>query len=378
MSSTTGSRLAGALPLLLLAACGGGTNAPPEETPLPPFRGADISALERIEQAGGVFRDSGAAGDAIGILRARGSNLFRLRVFVNPSGAEVEVNDLEYTVRMAARVAASGAGLLLDLHYSDTWADPGHQLTPAAWDALGLDSLEAEVERYTADVMARLRQVGVVPEIVQVGNEVDDGMLWPLGRISTAPDTVIGWQQFTRLLKAGIRGVRAGLLPGDSVRVLLHYSQGGSVGGTRWFFDHIEAYGVPYDLIGLSYYPWWHGSLAGLQANLQATAGRYGRDIMVVETAYPWRIGGWEGMAPDRAAMTWAISRQGQAKFLRSVLNAVSAIPGGRGAGVVWWYPESIQVSGLFAWGGGSLALFEPDGNLLPAALEYVEEAAVR
>lgn len=370
-----GSRLAW---LLLLLACGGGANAPPEETPLPPFRGADISALERIEQAGGVFRDGGAPGDAIEILRAHGSNLFRLRVFVNPSGAEVEVNDLEYTALMAERVAASGAGLLLDLHYSDTWADPGHQLTPAAWDALGLDSLEAEVERYTADVMARLRQVGVVPEIVQVGNEVDDGMLWPLGRISTAPDTVIGWQQFTRLLKAGIRGVRAGLLPGDSVRVLLHYSQGGSTSGTRWFFDHIEAYGVPYDLIGLSYYPWWHGTLAGLQANLQATAGRYGRGIMVVETAYPWRIGGWEGMAPDRAAMTWAISREGQAKFLRSVLKAVSATPGGRGAGVVWWYPESIQVSGLFAWGGGSLAWFAPDGTLLPAAAEFAPDAALR
>ena len=378
VSSTTGSRLTGALPLLLLVACGGGTNAPPEETPLPPLRGADISALERIEQAGGVFRDSGAAGDAIGILRARGSNLFRLRLFVNPSGAEVEVNDLEYTVRMASRVAASGAGLLLDLHYSDTWADPGHQLTPAAWAALGLDSLEAEVERYTADVMARLRQVGVVPEIVQVGNEVDDGMLWPLGRISTAPDTVIGWQQFTRLLKAGIRGVRGGLLPGDSVRVLLHYSQGGSTGGTRWFFDHIEAYGVPYDLIGLSYYPWWHGSLAGLQANLSATAGRYGRDIMVVETAYPWRIGGWEGMAPNRAAMTWPTTRTGQAKFLKDVVRAVAATQGGRGIGVLWWYPEAIEVPGLLVWGGGSLALYDAGGNLLPAALEYVEEAALR
>ncbi len=375
VSAARRSRLAG---LLLLAACGGGTNAPPDEAPLPAFRGADISALERIEQAGGVFRDGGAAGDAIGILRARGSNLFRLRLFVNPSGTEVEVNDLEYTVRMAERVAASGAGLLLDLHYSDTWADPGHQLTPAAWAALGLDSLEAEVERYTTGVMARLRQVGVVPAIVQVGNEVDDGMLWPLGRISTAPDTVVGWQQFTRLLKAGIRGVRAGLLPGDSVRVLLHYSQGGSRGGTQWFFDHIEAYGVPYDLIGLSYYPWWHGTLAGLEANLQATAGRYGRDIMVVETAYPWRIGGWEGMAPNRAAMTWAISREGQAKFLRSVLKAVSATPGGRGAGVVWWYPESIQVSGLFAWGGGSLAWFAPDGTLLPAAAEFAPDAALR
>lgn len=359
----------------LLAACGGATDSgnPPPGGPLPLFRGADISALERIEQAGGVFRDGGTPGDAIGILRAHGSNLFRLRVFVDPNGTEVQVNDLDYTVRMAQRVAATGAGLLLDLHYSDTWADPGHQLTPAAWAALSLDSLEAEVERYTAEVMDRLRQVGVVPEIVQVGNEVDDGMLWPLGRISTAPDTVIGWQQFTRLLNAGIRGVRAGLLPGDSVRVMLHYSQGGSTGGTQWFFDHLEAYAVPYDLIGLSYYPWWHGTLAALQGNLQATAGRYGRDIMVVETSYPWRAGGWEGMATNPTAMTWPVSPTGQARFLRDVAQVVAATQGDHGIGLIWWYPEAIEVPGLFIWGGGSLSLYDATGNLNPAALEFVD-----
>jgi arabinogalactan endo-1,4-beta-galactosidase len=189
---------------------------------------------------------------------------------------------------------------------------------------------------------------------------------------------VIGWEQFTRLLKAGIRGIRAGLLHGDSVRVMLHYSQGGSIGGTQWFFDHIEAYAVPYDLIGLSYYPWWHGTLAALQANLQATAGRYGRDIMVVETSYPWRAGGWERMAINPAAMTWPVSRTGQARFLRDVAQLVAATQGARGIGVIWWYPEAIQVPGLFIWGGGSLSLYDAAGNLNPAAAEFVDEAAVR
>ena len=200
-----------ALALVLLASCGGGslTDTPPAPPPPPVrrsaasmFLGADISALERIEQGGGVFRDGGQPGDAIAILRAHGSNGFRLRLFVNPNHDEVQVNDLEYTVRMAKRVKASGAKLLLDLHYSDTWADPGHQVTPAAWAGLGIGALEQQVEAWSGDVMTRLKQEGALPDIVQVGNEIDGGMLWPLGRVGGVNDTPGQWDQFTRLLKA--------------------------------------------------------------------------------------------------------------------------------------------------------------------------------
>lgn len=336
------------------------------------FLGADVSALGRIEQAGAVFRDAGQPGDAIAILRSHGTNGIRLRLFVNPNDSDVQVNDIEYTVRMAVRAKAAGAKLLLDLHYSDTWADPGHQRTPAVWAGLDIDSLERQVEAYTASVITRLKQAGALPNIVQIGNEIDGGMLWPLGQVTGAGnDTLAQWDHFTRLLKAGIRGVRDALSPSDSVRILLHYSQGGSMGGTQWFFDHVAANGVPYDLIGLSYYPWWHGALADLQANLNATALRYGRDIMVVETSYPWRAGGWEGMVTNSAAMTWAVSPQGQTQFLGDVLAAVAAVPNGHGAGVIWWYPEAIQVSGLLVWGGGSLALFDGVGTLLPAGSEF-------
>jgi arabinogalactan endo-1,4-beta-galactosidase len=331
--------------------------------------GADVSALERIEQAGGVFRDGGQPGDAIAILRANGSNVFRLRLFVNPDNEDVQVNDLAYTVRMAHRVKLAGARLLLDLHYSDTWADPGHQSTPAAWANLDFDGLELQVETWSAGVITQLRQVNATPDMVQVGNEIDGGLLWPLGQVSgTGNDTPAQWDHFTRLLKAGIRGVRGALGPGDSVRIMLHYSQGGNTGGTQWFFDHIDAYGVPYDLIGLSYYPWWHGTRADLTANLQAAAQRYGRDVMVVETSYPWRAGGWEAMATNRSAMTWPVSPQGQAQYLRDVLDAVTAVPAGHGAGVIWWYPDAIEVPGIFIWGGGSLALFDASGNVLAAA----------
>jgi arabinogalactan endo-1,4-beta-galactosidase len=356
--------------LALLAAGVGCASTEPADggATAPPLLGADLSALERIELVGGVFRDGGQSADAIAILRAHGSNIIRLRLFVNPNGQEVQVNDLPYTLRMAGRVKAAGAKLLLDIHYSDTWADPGHQVTPAAWAGLSFDSLEARVETYTADVITQLKGAGALPDIVEVGNEIDGGMLWPLGQITGAGNDAAEWDRFTRLLKAGIRGVRGALAPGDSVRILLHYSQGGSSGGTQWFFDHMDAALVPYDLIGMSFYPLWHGTLSQLQTNLHATALRYGRDVMVVETAYPWRAGGWEGMAPNLGAMTWPISPQGQAQFLEDVLGTVAAVPNDRGAGVIWWYPESIQVPGLFIWGGGSLALFDTGGNILPAA----------
>ena len=173
------------------------------------FVGGDISALERIEQAGGAFRDGARTGDAIAILRAHGANGFRLRIFVHPSGAEVQVNDLAYTLRMAKRVKAAGAKLLLDFHYSDTWADPGRQTIPAAWAKLGYDSLARQIEIYTADVIAQLKRAGALPDIVQVGNEIDHGMLWPVGAIGIAgADTLTGWEHFTGLLKAGVRGVR--------------------------------------------------------------------------------------------------------------------------------------------------------------------------
>ncbi|HUF13983.1 MAG TPA: glycosyl hydrolase 53 family protein [Longimicrobiales bacterium] len=361
------------LPLLLagaLFACG-------DEDPVEPdgpspyesmLLGGDVSALARIEAGGSVFRDDGQPTDALAALVAHGSNAFRLRLFVDPSGAEVQVNDLPYTIALAERVKAAGATLMLDFHYSDTWADPSKQFIPAAWDSVNFDVLEQQVEAYSADVIAQLKDAGVLPDIVQIGNEIDGGLLWPLGKIGwEGYDEPVNYERFGRLLKAGIRGVRSALGPDDDVRIMLHYSQGASLGGTQWFFDHVEAQDVPYDMIGLSWYPYWHGTLAQLEANLEATALRYGKDIVVVETSYHWRSG-WTPPAARAGWQAWPLTRDGQARFLRDLLDVVAATPNDLGAGVVWWYPEAIRTTGLFVWGDGALALFDDEGEILPAA----------
>ena len=199
---------------------------------------------------------------------------------MNPNDSDVQVNDIAYTLRMALRVKAAGARLLLDLHYSDTWADPGHQTTPAAWASLGFDSLEQRVETYSTDVVTQLKQAGALPDIVQVGNEIDGGMLWPLGQLYAAgADTALQWTAVHAPAQGGHPRRARRARPG---RLRPHHA---ALFAGRQHRRHAvvlrphDAYGVAYDLIGLSYYPWWHGTLADLQANLLATALRYGRDV---------------------------------------------------------------------------------------------------
>ena len=368
------------LPLLLalIGGCGDeGPSAPRDEGPSYDglLLGGDVSALARIEQWGGVFRDADMQpADALALMRDAGANTFRLRIFVDPDDSDVVVNDLDYTIAMAQRVKAAGATLLLDFHYSDTWADPSKQFTPAAWDTIDFDSLEAQMEAYSTSVIAAMKAAGALPDIVQIGNEIDGGLLWPLGKIGWEGYTEpINYERFGRLLQAGIRGVRAPLDESDDVRIMLHYSQGASIGGTQWFFDHVEAQGVDYDMIGLSWYVFWHGPLSALRANLHATAARYGKPIVIVETTYPWRTDWTPGGTVQPGWTAWSRTPDGQAAFLRDLIDTVAEVPDDLGAGVLWWYPEAIQVPGRFVWGGGSLALFNGTGHLLPAAEVFGE-----
>ena len=320
--------------------------------------GGDISALPKFEELGAAFSDNGKTGDVIRIMRERGSTCFRVRLFVNPTLKEVVIQDLPFAVRLGQRIKASGATFLLDLHYSDTWADPGKQAKPAAWASLTFTALEKQVEAYTAEVLRTFKEARCLPEIVQVGNEITPGFLWPDGKLGKQGG---GWEGFAALLKAGIRGVKKPLSASDRVKIMIHIDRGGDPAATRRYFDNVAKHQVPYDMIGLSFYPWWHGGMDKLRENLSQAALRFDKEIVVVETAYPWRPHG------ETKNMSWPMTPQGQEQFLRELVATVRATPNSRGKGVIWWYPESIRIPGLNVWKGGDVALFDSKGAALPA-----------
>lgn len=325
--------------------------------------GADISALPVFEKHGAVYRQAdGQAADALQIMRSGGMNCFRLRLFVAPNGEGIVTNDLAYTLALAKRVKASGASLLLDFHYSDTWADPAKQFKPAAWEKLSFDELVATVGTYTRDVLEQFERAGLTPDYVQIGNEITNGILWPDGRVEFAgePDPA-AWQRLARLLKAGIDAVPSGP---RQPQVFLHIESTGNVARSLWFFQHAQEAGLRFDLIGLSYYPEWHGSIGDLRATLNALAAQFRKPVAVVETAYPWKADvHWR----DKRNLHWPLTPEGQRQFMQDVTTAVRAVPDNLGRGVIYWHPESVPVTGLRVWIGGSCALFDHSGNLLPA-----------
>jgi arabinogalactan endo-1,4-beta-galactosidase len=320
-----------------------------------------------FEAHGAVYRDAGERGDALKILAAHGINCFRLRLFVAPNHEDVVTNDLAYTLALAKRVKSTGASLLLDLHYSDTWADPAKQFKPAAWASLSLPDLEAKVRAYTRDTLARFVAEGVTPDYVQLGNEITNGFLWPEGHVDYAErDDHAAWTRLAGLLHSAHAGF-ADAFPAPARRpvTILQVENPGERERMLWFCREAIAAQVPFDEIGVSYYPEWHGSIDDLRGTLTAMAREFHKPILVVETAYPWtQDEHWLG----RPHLDWPLTPAGQAAFLRDVVDVVRELPDGLGCGVVYWHPESVRTEGLHAWLGGSCAWFDRHGDVLPAA----------
>ena len=326
--------------------------------------GADVSALPVFESRGACYSAKGRSGDALEILRDAGVNCFRVRLFVAPDGEGIVTNDLDYTVRLAKRIKAAGAKLLLDIHYSDTWADPGKQFKPAAWENLGFDELVEKVGSYTREVLARFAAEGATPDIVQIGNEITNGLLWPDGRVEYAERErdAETWPKLARLLRAGLEAVPTG--PGAPQR-MIHIECTGNLPRTRWYLNHLRAENLHFDLLGLSYYPEWHGTLADLRETLSGIAEEFRLPVVVVETAYPWKH---DEHFDGKENLVFPFTPAGQKAFLADVAAAVRATPHGLGRGVVYWHPEVVPVRDLNIWIGGSCALFDERGELLPAA----------
>lgn len=313
--------------------------------------GADLSFLRQAEARGVKFKDGGVVKPGLQIFKSHGYNWVRLRLFHTPSTqARPLPNDLAYTVALAQDAKALGMKFLLDYHYSDTWADPAKQFLPKAWEGLSHAELVTAVRDYTRDTIAAFRNAGVMPDMVQIGNEVTPGMLWPDGKL---PE---GWDNFAELIKAGIAGVEAGRGDAPRPRLMIHIEKAGDRARTRDFFDNLLKRGVAFDVIGQSYYPWWHGSLLDLRDTLAFMAETYRKEIIVVEAAYNWRPAEYLAEPPP-----FPETPEGQRDFLAAVNDVVLATPHGLGKGVFWWEP-AVELQTRIA----SRGMFDAEGNALP------------
>jgi arabinogalactan endo-1,4-beta-galactosidase len=334
--------------------------------------GADISSLRKSEEMGGVYRHKdGTEADALQILKDHGLNYARLRVWVDPAdGYHNKAEILE----MASRLKSLDIKLLVDFHYSDDWADPGKQIKPAAWQAYDFEQLKQAVYDHTFDVCNSLVSQGTPPDMVQVGNEINAGMLWPDGDYEHMDN-------LAALLKEGYQAVKD---CSSSTLVMLHIAEGGDNDMARWWFGNMVQREVPFDVIGISYYPFWHGSLAELQHNLNDISARYEKDVIVVETAYAFTEQEDDFLSniasSSMATPGYPFTPAGQRAMLRDIMAIVRAVPDGRGLGVFYWDATWTEVPGN-GWEAANpesgnawenQALFDYDDRVLPALEEFL------
>ncbi len=239
--------------------------------------GADLSFLKQAEDSGFKFKENGQAKPGILIFKDHGYNWIRLRLFHSPTRLP---NNLAYTISTAKSAKEMGFRFLLDYHYSDTWADPGKQFIPKAWEKLSHQELVDSVYEYTRTTMHAFHEAGVSPDMVQIGNEISNGMLWPDGKLPG------NWDNLADLIRAGINGCYASCENNQHPRIMLHIDKGGDKAFTKYWYDKLHTYDIDYDVMGQSYYPWWHGSILDLRETLNFMALEYKKEIMVVEAAY--------------------------------------------------------------------------------------------
>ncbi len=319
--------------------------------------GGDFSILKKMEDSGGVYKVNGKAKDALEIFRDNGYTYGRVRIFHTPNMEGPVCNSLEYTIALSQKIKDAGMKLMLDFHYSDTWADPQKQYKPKAWEGLPFDVLTDSVYVYTMKVMEAMNEAGVMPDMVQVGNEIRPGMIWPDGRIYKEDGE--DWDSFSTLVKAGIKGVNNAA--GDNeIPIIIHNDQGADFEGCKYFYNNLISRGVEFDIIGLSYYPWWHGTFAELSHNLKNLSETFSQDIMIVETAYYAN-----GHYPEPEEWVLDVqpfppTEQGQYDFLVKLDSIAHQYP--KVKGIFYWKPDGLDIPESNVWYIGR-SLFDKDGN---------------
>ena len=307
----------------------------------PLYVGGDISLLPKYEEAGVVYKDKEGqtVSDVLAFFRQQGQNAMRVRLFVSPDGSDKAVcQDLDYVKALGKRIKDAGLKLMLDFHYSDTWADPAKQWTPAAWQDLNNDQLQDKIYEYTKDCLQQMKAAGAEPDFIQTGNEISYGMLW--GKSGTTANRCYtnssdaNWNRFLSLLKKAGQACREEC---PQARIIIHSERVPKPDVLTDFFDRMKAGGIDYDIIGLSYYPAFHGSLSALETALSALERKqYGKDMMIVETgySYAWALGGTE----YDYTKTYPYSEEGQRQFTADLVAKLKSHPGVKG--LFWWWPE--------------------------------------
>jgi arabinogalactan endo-1,4-beta-galactosidase len=344
------------------------------------FKGADLTFEPMEEAAGAVFTDNGSPGQAFEIMHDHGLNYVRLRLWVDPPSG---YPNLPYDLAFAKRIKAAGLRLYLDIHYSDFWADPQHQNPPAAWQGQNLTQLTQTVQQYTHDVIAAFAAQGTPVDMVSIGNEIRNGFLWPMGQVNCGSASSCGfngnWQNLATLLNAGIAGARAGNPSGHPLLIMLHFDQGANNQWSREFFDNLVSAGVAFDkvdVIGLSYYSFFHGSLSALRTNLDDLAPRYGKNLVIAESQYAWTLAqvndgtGDFVWNPSQLEDGYTASPGGQLSFYNDLLSILAQVPQGKAIGLFYWEPEWIPGVGWEPGAGTpnkNLTLFNFSGAALPS-----------
>ncbi len=281
----------------------------------PFLHGGDVSEIPEVEANGGHYSYHGKSEDPFVIMKEAGWNFVRFRIWNDPSHTGGHgYCDKAHTLEMAKRAAAQGLKISIDFHYSDWWADPSKQWAPDAWKNLKFDDSVKALYDYTKDVVGSLVAQGTPPYMVQCGNEILSGMCWPFAKLNGEDPEP--WNHLGKLLKAGFQAVHDAAGP-NHIITMIHLDRGGDNKGARWWFDHINKESVQFDTIGLSYYPFYHGTLESMTANIDDLARRYNKDIYIAETAYPWMIGTWPD-AKKGLIEAYPATPEGQAAYLRN------------------------------------------------------------
>ena len=334
------------------------------------IKGMDLSTMDELEQLGAKYYDHGEEKDILEIMKSYDIDMIRLRLWNDPYSLKGEpygagTNDLDATLRMGKKITEAGMKVLLNFHYSDFWADPGKQYKPKAWENYTVQELEEAVYDYTFTAIKYLQDNGVAIGMVQIGNELTNGLLWPEGQLPN-------YDNVARFVSSGLRAAKAA---DKSIPLMIHLDNGGNNElYRRWFDNYIEQGGEDFDIIGMSYYPFWHGTLDQLSYNMKDIAERYGKEIVIAEVSMGYTMKDYkeyEKLSDEERKgyatrpeliekIDYPMTVEGQRDFMLDLLRRIEEIPNGLGRGFFWWEPAWIPVPG--------------SGWATPASLEYIHD----